>query len=282
MRRTFNNIGFIKDYDRMYASDGLCGVSLGFDFCAEHEWGMRELTQLLGIDLNDTNKIGIDRFKVKNGKEVCLVENDLGEVFMFSSNIGSWRYLDATADVKLENVLGPKCYLNSELLSLRRRAKEDGQALVAAWDKKSFLVMVSGKEYGDNLKKIHQMFLDGKMTCKSLDVEGFRSGGLVFVNIDSFTKDELDEFGAEDESKQRLAKAVHKTGIEDRLKETGCRYFALSPKWNNDEETEIIFWLNPAEQRIHNCGWFTLADLEDWIDNKGKIIMTDEQRKERA
>lgn len=33
MRKSFNNFKVIKDENTIY------GISLGYDFCAEHEWG---------------------------------------------------------------------------------------------------------------------------------------------------------------------------------------------------------------------------------------------------
>ncbi len=43
----------------------------------------------------------------------------------------------------------------------------------------------------------------------------------------------------------------------------------------------LEFYLNPYEQHKYNSGPVTLKDLEDWINEKGKIVMTPAQRAER-
>ncbi len=45
----------------------LIGVCLGFDFCAEHEWGIKDLHERLGCKFN---KFGFDRLKVYNKKAI--------------------------------------------------------------------------------------------------------------------------------------------------------------------------------------------------------------------
>ena len=64
------------------------------------------------------------------------------------------------------------------------------------------------------------------------------------------------------------SKAIE-TGIYEKLEAAGKRFFALSPKILKDG---LRFWLNPYDQHIYNSGWYSVKDLEEWIDNKGKII----------
>lgn len=72
----------------------------------------------------------------------------------------------------------------------------------------------------------------------------------------------------------RLKEVVDKTNIYSILENAGKKYFALSVKWKDEKREDIIFWLNPMEQDKYNYGWFTINDLKDWAQNKGKIIMT--------
>lgn len=68
---------------------------------------------------------------------------------------------------------------------------------------------------------------------------------------------------------KNLKEEVLATGIEEKLHLAGKRYFALSPR--REKDGGIIFWLNPMEQDKNNYGWFKLAQLEQWIKNKGPI-----------
>ena len=43
MRRAYQDFGFIIEDEQFY------GVSLGYDYCAEHEWGIKDMKEDLGI-----------------------------------------------------------------------------------------------------------------------------------------------------------------------------------------------------------------------------------------
>lgn len=72
--------------------------------------------------------------------------------------------------------------------------------------------------------------------------------------------------------------------IENRLKEAGKRYFALSPRfhggnWEKRTVFDIIFWLNPMDQRNNRSGWVTVEDILAWADGKGPIPEDGSRRK---
>src|SRR5690606_28298750 len=71
----------------------------------------------------------------------------------------------------------------------------------------------------------------------------------------------------------RLREAAAKLTIAAELKAAGKRYFALSPRWKDDQESEVVFWLNPMEQQDYNSGSFTVDELRQWIRNEGRIII---------
>src|SRR3546814_19195425 len=65
------------------------------------------------------------------------------------------------------------------------------------------------------------------------------------------------------------------------------RYFALCPKWTSPGLIEgrttahpVIFFLNPAQQDKNNHGWYTVEELEQWLDGKGPVPTRSEERRE--
>lgn len=40
---------------------------------------------------------------------------------------------------------------------------------------------------------------------------------------------------------------------------------------------EIRFWLNPSEQDIYRAGWFSIDDLIAWTQDRGPIMIEDEE-----
>ena len=76
-----------------------------------------------------------------------------------------------------------------------------------------------------------------------------------------------------DEDYHKLKLAAESTGLEAYLKSRGKRWFALSPRWANDEKSGVRFWLNPQEQQKYSAGWFTVDELREWADERGPVIM---------
>jgi hypothetical protein len=89
------------------------------------------------------------------------------------------------------------------------------------------------------------------------------------------------------EDRKKLEEASEKCGIKQRIDEInnnfsklhpGCfdtplGYFALSPSWKTNGESKhpVMYWLNPRKQDKVNYGWFTVEQLEQWIEGKGPI-----------
>ncbi len=78
-----------------------------------------------------------------------------------------------------------------------------------------------------------------------------------------------------------LLAAAAATGIADRLREAGKPYFALTPSWPNDvtrrsvandmSRHPVVFWLNPMDQEAARWGWYTVEQLDAWIDGSGPV-----------
>jgi hypothetical protein len=90
-----------------------------------------------------------------------------------------------------------------------------------------------------------------------------------------------------DEDRINLHEAAKATGIEEKvcaaLKSDfgGKPFYALSPSWKNKQNTKhkVVFWLNPTDQQKNNYGWFTVEELEQWIEGKGPIPMKKKKAK---
>ena len=94
----------------------------------------------------------------------------------------------------------------------------------------------------------------------------------------------------------RLADAAEATGLGARIGEavaaTGGSlrspfgHYALSPGWladrrmGRDVETAhpVAFFLNPMDQASNNHGWFTVEELDAWLEGKGPVPKTAAER----
>ena len=249
-----------NDAEVMKIDDKLVGFNLGADFCAEHEWGIKGIVREFGID---GNKVGID------GRMVTVVPKSL-------------IYKDVTYEkMKCHLLVLVPYYYREEDLKITKdvlrtwelytyRLEENG--ITTAWDEKSFAILVTDK-YKNELKELYEAFLNLDVAVGIAPSKAFKNGGLKFCIKSQLPKETIQSIKDADLDYLALQKAVEKIGIKKILEKAKCRYYALSPRWKDDDKKEVIFWLNPMEQDKNNFGWFTVEDLKDWAKGKGKIPM---------
>lgn len=259
MRAAFN------DTEIMEIDGQVVGVNLGADFCSEHEWGVKELLRdfnvkqdLIGVDGRKINmcpdrllfqKITIDKMK-------CII-------LAMPSNTFFWN--------KADKRITKKDISHFELPIWKLHESD----ICASWDSGSFAILVRE----DKEKEISELY----EAFKNLDVciglapsHVFKNGGLKFCIASRLPEETVNKIRDDDLDYIALQKAVEKTKIEKRLKKAGKKWFALSPRWKDEEKKEVIFWLNPYYQNKDNFGWFTVDDLEDWIKGTGKIPINEQ------
>lgn len=236
----------------------LVGFDLGADFCAEHEWGIKGIRR--AFQLND-DKIGIDK------RMITVIPKALVYKDMTYENMKCHLL-----------VLIPYCYdeddVNIAKDDLRRWELYsyglENSGIVTAWDEKSFAILVTDK-YKNELKELYQAFQSLDVAIGIAPSEAFRNGGLKFCIKSKLPEETIQSIKDADLDYIALQEAVEKTKIKDILAKAGKKYFALSPRWKDENKKEAIFWLNPWDQQNNNFGWYTVQDLKDWAKGKGKI-----------
>jgi hypothetical protein len=100
--------------------------------------------------------------------------------------------------------------------------------------------------------------------------------GLVLAIESHIPQEQKDGFKSGYEDIYCIEDAAKKTGVEERLRAAGKKWFALSPKWIFDRmkaesQYDVCFWLNPYDQDCNNSMWCTVEDLDLWIKDEGPI-----------
>lgn len=252
MRRGYLDVDFLMHEDKF------AGVCLGWDHCAEHEWGIPSIQHHFGLT-DDPAVFGLER------RKVCKTTDALvwGEVE--GSKPTEYALVFSPYGVRYTNVL-TKGYLNELRLW-------DDQEVAGAWDMDTFGVLVTPK-HKDHLAALYGAFqrcdvavyLGGKSTP-------FSNRGLCLVIASRLPAELTKEMHDVDEDYYHLEEAAKATGIEEYLKSKGKRWFALSPRWADEGKTSVKFWLNPMDQHIYEEGWFTVADLKEWAADRGPVMM---------
>jgi hypothetical protein len=248
------------------------GICFGYDFCAEHEWGIKDLREAFGI--SDVRKSFLGRETRVCGpaarqvtvdpKGLTFRENGT-EAFLVFSPRSSWQ-----TDSDYEDMIS-RCA--DRHLSFRREGN-----LVCAWSGKDFGIQVRGKQDVEALRN-----LSGALHRKDALIyllgsnNPFGGTGLCIVQASKLPEEVADAMREADEDSIKLKKADEETGIKEKLESASKRYFALSPRWAKKFEDRIqtsypvVYWLNPMEQRQNNSGWYSVEDLELWAQDKGPV-----------
>jgi hypothetical protein len=260
MRQGYNGEIWRDDLGQIIA------LNLGSDFCAEHEWGIAGIKNTFAIDPTIP---GIEGRTIKN-KSVTL------NTFGVRLDIFGRRSTKKIEKLTLYGLVpSPKWKYSSETNSdyswVTKGSMWDPEKdqIKGYWSESRFLFLLEKKSEVDEFV---EAFSRADISIWLGSAGPFKGGGLCIAITSRLPKEFTDSMMESDLDHIKLKKFFDKTGIEKILSSAGKKYYALSPRWKNDEKTEIQVWLNPSDQDIHNYGWYTIDELKQWANNKGPII----------
>lgn len=270
------------------------GFSLHGDACTEHEVGISEFKEELGLPKAFENGLA-DRVNTRIPASFRFeTYDDHGEpaaLLLISSHARFNEGEPATphymaSETSFRTGFGGR---GSEREQQEARHRE---RFAGAWDSSGFLLRVKGKGYVDRLAKMakaletHDLALGGYLIEDKRDRKPGEApvGGLTLVRASRVNPELAEKLLAKDQSDARLRAAANEVlpGLTSTLKASGKLWFALTPRWKDDTERELTFWLNPYEQSDHHAGFFTEDELRAWARNEGPVMIDkDLVRRER-
>lgn len=284
MRKAHNNNWLIQN-------GKFVGVNLGADFCAEHEWGIKDLKRILGVNDEDEKSFGIEKRRAKKVKpeNVALVEN--GDILSL--------LVDGEYSVKsmVENFQKDA----SQVFGRCDWSMHKEEEFITLWSEGDFCIRVRGDDNKAKLREVHQALVNGKIAIWVGGGGVFQNGGLCLAIIDRVDDQSKKVMYDADKDRLNLKNAAEKTGIRKKIDnyneqwtkneevesgrrcfEPRCGYYALSPKWGSIDGKKtkhpVTFWLNPMRQQENNYGWFTVEELEQWVEGTGPIPMKEKAK----
>lgn len=259
MRKTTNKGSFISEYDPMIG-DTFYGVSTGFEFCSEHEWGIKILQESAGIKtlkhyvhtkkwfgLSKVKPIfGLDRTTILNTDNITqgIFDTDNGKYYLLAYNLNGRTVPDDFTD-----------------------------DFNTYWDDTCFIIISNNKEKMTALTK----------AAYNKDL-AFTTGGKILTDhagirlvIKSKTPTSIkDQCLTDDRKNYELMLLDKKIDIRSKLNKAKCEYYACSPRWKDYDKKEIHWWLNPKDQNSINSEYFTQEELIEWTKGKGTCIKIQE------
>lgn len=269
MRAGLQDATFILDEDK------LVGVNLGWDYCSEHEWGIKGIRRgfgmpeapskdCLGFSARSIHTCPNDLKLVEKGNKTYLVYNRW------------WSSGDDDVASRCESMIIRDHY-------------DKKKELLCAWSEDSFGVRTVGKEGREHLRKLYDAFRKTNVVIFLGGGGGnpFANSGLTLCIYTMLPAEAVEAARESDKDQIRLDKAAEDTGVKARLLaiqsadkssrwSKRCSFFALSPRWVREDikkrtKYKIMFWLNPRQQDRNNSGWFTVEELDQWIEGEGPI-----------
>ena len=269
-------------------ADSVCGISLGYDRCAEHEHGIDVLKKRLGVPVL-VNPIGIEQ-RLNSPNPVGLLFQEFKYTVAVDPATGKktrtvksavlacppdWHIGQPIEKPQLPYNLkrnSAKSNFNfSELDTIPKYERSGSDPYIEAqWANDAFEVTVFGEARCLALKSIYGAMRAGRAALTLSGGHVFAGAGLCIVNADALTQADADLIRNADEQRQHLLDVAQQSGVEQMLLAAGKTYYALAPRLTPDGELE--FWLNPTDQSKNRSGWFSPDELKAWAQGTGPVL----------
>lgn len=276
MRHATQEVGWL-----LTEAGALMGFTLGFDYCAEHEYGVRYFRERMGIPEKDI-PIGIEE------RTMTRVPGNLGFVkydyrspdkrskrtwpaaVLHMCRTGTWRKLP-TSGAALAKSLGMSFHLDP--VKDKRYYDPARHDILCHWSSEDgFALHVRGQENVNRLEALHAAMTQCKVSLADPVISGFVRKAMSLVMNEVVSPELAEEVRARDLAFKRLHDAADATGVYRALEDAGLKYHALSPRWREGEGSELLFFLNPHDQRKFDFGWFRVDELNAWARGEGPVV----------
>lgn len=262
MRKGYNNKSLITENDVFY------GISLGWDFCAEHEWGISGMRSKFGID---SNKMGVDGRKITRGKVLLKKDKNL-------------CVLTSYIPYDLKETHTAKDIIAYDIKSMNNEFE-------TAWDENDFCVATTNPENFKYLEELYEAFNNKNVVIAFIksEIPVFSNSSLSLLITDNLPEQIKQEMYNTDKKTFDLVEYEKKIGVTELKEKTrgngykGEKYFmACSPRWIDFEnpenrekrkkdmgtEYDIMFWVNYSDDD-DNYGWYTAEQIIKWLSTPG-------------
>lgn len=279
MRKAYSNYKFLIENDQ------LLGVSLGYDFCAEHEWGIKKMQKQFGIGEEQNKqglfckifggkKFGLPLRMINKGEVILIEEKEF--TFLYSKEYTSWW------DKKERSL---KNFLPRDL-DLKYFDKNNIQT---AWSEENFCVLTNDEKGRSYLKELKEAFDKKDIAIATLGGGVFEGTSLSLIIASRLPEEFKQQMYNVDKSAYDLVEYEKKIGVTELKEKTrgngykGEKYFcACSANWINYEDEkerekskkklktkfDIQYWVNYSDDD-NNYGWYTAEEIIKWLSTPG-------------
>lgn len=238
------------------------------DFTAEHEWGVKDLCNLLGVD---GEKLGIDGRTITSAEYLSLIRGEKG-LYLYANHYVT----DKDTTERLDKHQELHTYSKTDVL------------VDSAWSEKTFYVLAKDDETKLALEEIYQA---AQTNDFALWIGGgggnnpFDRGGLVIAIKSRISQEATQHMLEHDQNERDLKEESGRLGVEAKVK--ACKHvdfgYKAFPYWTAqrkgftqrdgkgiEERTEhkVVYWLRGRDV----FDYFTVEEINEWVDNNSGVI----------
>lgn len=266
------------------------GVSLGFDFAAEHECGVGGIRQAFGAPVvprwSGSHSMLSDfevwkRAVLKHEQRPLAKVRDLlgeklpprppmgldkrrvytvpGHFFWFTTPDGAQGFALLRGDTALRQ---ERAWRRSQ-----ERVKDD---LVGGWDEREFFILARSAASIAKLKDLYDA-IQARNAVFCTPAKGLGGEGLCILVASRLPSEITDAWEEADFKAFENERRFDETGVEKVLADAGKSYFFLG-QYHVHNDGIWRAWLNPYDQKSHNTGWYTVEELLLWAKDQGPVM----------
>ena len=289
-----------QDYSIWMVDDKFVGFSLGHDYCAEHEWGIKELRRRFAIPEGSNKNMGIKNRTITRNIENLVFKTETYKKQKFA--LLYTGYSCRTLKESEENI--PHCFTNYKqdiLWNMEYKAnhpsttRKPKDPIACAWDEEGFGIAVMGEKEVGYLTQLYEAIQKCNVAITHINLmpkNPFSNSSLSVLIVDLLPQEVLDQMYNADleyysridyEEKIGMAKIKTKYGNKNGHDKKNY-YMACSAKWIDYDDAEarekrkkelktkydIWYWVNYSDDD-NNHGWYTVEEIREWLTGRKKL-----------
>jgi len=281
-----------QDYKFLVLDDVFIGVSLGYDFCAEHEWGIKGIKNGLGIPKMTRKNMGVKCRTITMAPmdDFQYREIDDYTYLVYSSNASRWSAKKFSEDKLCDYGYD---YKSPELFNKT--------GILTAWSERAFSIIGKGDEPRNRLKELYTNFKKKNIVITYLGSNNpFANNSLSILITNKIPQEMLEQMLEVDTHQFDLKDTIKKLNLEGKARANGMdfnHFHAISPRFIKygatpqelekekqkngfDTKYDVEVWVNGTGG--NQSGWFTVEDVLEWISHKGTKPISDSSKSKKA
>jgi len=293
-----------QDYNIITNDSGeiFLGIALGYDYCAEHEWGIEDLNRRFGISESGRKNMGVKSRAITKNIPNLIFKKETYKKQKFALLYTGYQYWHEGEEIHvpydLENYKKHIHWGVEYNAKNPRKGREDKDPMVTAWSGGDFGVGVMGEKEVKWLEELYEAFKNLNVVIAIINhrvYNPFAGTSLSLMIKDRLPQEVSDAMYSADKEyydREAYEKKIGMTKIKEKNRgqsdgkygHNHGYYIACSPKWIDYKDAEnrekkkkdyhtkydIIYWVNYSDNdNTHD--WFSVEEIRAWLTGNKKL-----------